>query len=580
MSEVIVGIDLGTTNSAVAVVQEGQPRILPKGDQKIIPSVVGYSKQSGWLVGRPALNQYVLDPENTIRSIKRKMGTSEKFSLGGRLFTPQQISAFILRELKQIAEENLGHPVNKAVITVPAYFTNAQRQATKEAGEIAGLEVVRIINEPTAAALAYGLNREVDQMALVYDLGGGTFDVSLVEMMGGIVEVRASHGDTHLGGDDFDRILAEHTSKLFYKRHQLSLKDNRRAMARLTHAAEAAKIYLSDFPEASIREEYLAERDGVPLHLETKVGRWEFEEMIKDLLARTVESIDKVLQDAELDVTALSRVLLVGGSTRIPAVWELVAEYTNLEPDTEINPDEAVALGAAVQAAIIAGEPVDSILVDVTPYSLGIEAAAEINGKVIPDIYSVLIRRNSTIPVTKEQVFRTLYPDQDTVQVKVYQGEAPKASANTMLGEFTITGLRPDRPGNYPSVNVCFDFDVNGMLYVRATDRGSGVQEGIIVQATQARLTPQEIAHARQELSELEFFAEAAEELEQQLRPEPDEETEALLKRAQDLLESGQLSEQQAGGLRQLMQAIAQAETQDELDDLSEELLDMLFDLE
>jgi molecular chaperone DnaK len=580
MSEVIVGIDLGTTNSAVAVVQEGQPRILPKGDQKIIPSVVGYSKQSGWLVGRPALNQYVLDPENTIRSIKRKMGSSEKLSLGGRLFTPQQISAFILRELKQIAEENLGHPVNKAVITVPAYFTNAQRQATKEAGEIAGLEVVRIINEPTAAALAYGLNREVDQIALVYDLGGGTFDVSLVEMMGGIVEVRASHGDTHLGGDDFDRILAEHTSKLFYKRHQLSLKDNRRAMARLIQAAEAAKMYLSDFPEASIREEYLAERDGVPLHLETKIGRWEFEEMIKDLLARTVESMDKVLQDAELDISALSRVLLVGGSTRIPAVWELVAEYTNLEPDTEINPDEAVALGAAVQAAIIAGEPVDSILVDVTPYSLGIEAAAEINGKVIPDIYSVLIRRNSTIPVTKEQVFRTLYPDQDTVQVKVYQGEAPKASANTMLGEFTITGLRPDRAGSYPSVNVCFDFDVNGMLYVRATDRGSGVQEGIIVQATQARLTPQEIAQARQELSELEFFAEAAEALEQQLRPEPDEETEALLKRAQDLLESGQLSEQQASGLRQLMQAIAQAETQDELDDLSEELLDMLFDLE
>jgi molecular chaperone DnaK len=372
MSEVIVGIDLGTTNSAVAIVQEGQPRILPKGDQKIIPSVVGYSKQSGWLVGRPALNQYVLDPENTVRSIKRKMGSPEKLSLGGRLFTPQQISAFILRELKQIAEENLGQPVNKAVITVPAYFTNAQRQATKEAGEIAGLEVVRIINEPTAAALAYGLNREVDQIALVYDLGGGTFDVSLVEMMGGIVEVRASHGDTHLGGDDFDRILAEHTSKLFYKRHQLSLKDDRRAMARLTQAAEAAKIYLSDFPEASIREEYLAERDGVPLHLETKIGRWEFEEMIKDLLARTVESMDKVLQDAELDVASLSRILLVGGSTRIPAVWELVAEYTNLEPDAEINPDEAVALGAAVQAAIIAGEPVDCNHVDVTHYSLEI----------------------------------------------------------------------------------------------------------------------------------------------------------------------------------------------------------------
>ncbi|MBI1877957.1 MAG: Hsp70 family protein, partial [Chloroflexi bacterium] len=295
MNEIIVGIDLGTTNSVVAIVQNGQPRILPKGDQRLIPSVVGYSKQAGWLVGRPALNQYTLDPENTVRSIKRKMGTAERIELGGREFTPQQISAFILRELKSIAETNLGQPVNKAVITVPAYFTNAQRQATKEAGEIAGLEVVRIINEPTAAAMAYGLNREDDQMALVYDLGGGTFDVSLVEMTGGVVEVRASHGDTHLGGDDFDQLLAEHTGKLFYKKHQFSLKDQRLALARLNRAAEIAKIHLSDHPEASLREEYLAERDGVSLHLEAKVERSEFEGLIRDLLNRTVDSMDKVM---------------------------------------------------------------------------------------------------------------------------------------------------------------------------------------------------------------------------------------------------------------------------------------------
>jgi molecular chaperone DnaK len=580
MSDIIVGIDLGTTNSAVAVVQDGQPKILPKGDQKIMPSVVGYSKQLGWLVGRAALNQYTLDPDNTIRSIKRKMGTPEQVPLGGRLFTPQQISAFILRELKTIAEENLGQPVTKAVITVPAYFTNAQRQATKEAGEIAGLEVVRIINEPTAAALAYGLNREEDQMALVYDLGGGTFDVSLVEMMGGIVEVRASHGDTHLGGDDFDRLLAEHASKLFYKKHQYSLKDNRRAMARLIRAAEDAKIYLSDFPEASLREEYLAERDGVPLHLEATIERWELEELVHDLLARTVESIDRVMKDGGIDKNELSRVLLVGGSTRMPAVWELVANYTNLEPDAEINPDEAVALGAAVQAAIIAGLPVDSILVDVTPYSLGIEAAVEINGKVVPDLYSILIRRNSTIPVTKEQTFRTLYPEQDTVQVKVYQGEVPKASANTLLGEFTITGLQADYPGDYPSVNVCFDFDVNGMLYVRATDRVSGTQEGIIVQATQARLTPQEIAHARNELTGLDLFDKLEEPSDLEERPELDEEAQALLSRAQELLDSGSLTKPQAAALRNLMQDMAEANSQDELDDLSEELLDMLFDLE
>jgi molecular chaperone DnaK len=579
MSDIIVGIDLGTTNSAVAMVQDGQPRILPKGDQKIIPSVVGYSKQAGWLAGRPALNQYTLDPENTVRSIKRKMGTQERIQLGGREFTPQQISAFVLRELKAIAEENLGQPVNKAVITVPAYFTNAQRQATKEAGEIAGLEVVRIINEPTAAALAYGLNREDDPLAMIYDLGGGTFDVSLVEMMSGIVEVRASHGDTHLGGDDFDQLLAEHAGKLFYKKHQFSLKDNRRAMARLTQAAEAAKIHLSDFPETDLREEYLAEQNGVPLHLEAKVERPEFEDLIEDLLARTQESMNQVMEDAELDVEDLSRVLLVGGSTRIPIVWNLVIGYTGLEPDAEINPDEAVALGAAVQAAIIAGQPIDSILVDVTPHSLGIDTAAQVGGQIIPDIYNVLIRRNSTVPTTKEQIFRTLFPDQDTVQVKVYQGELPIASANTLLGEFMITGLKATRPGDYPTVNVSFDFDANGMLHVRGTDRVTGTQEGISVQAIQARLTPQEIAQAREELAEMDFLTELEAPYEV-VEPKLDEETTALLKRAQDLLDGGTLTDEQATNLSHLMQDIAEATTQDELDDLAEELLDKLFDLE
>lgn len=583
MREIIVGIDLGTTNSAVAVVQNGQPRILPKGDQRIIPSVVGYSAQAGWLVGRPALNQYTLDPDNTVRSIKRKMGTAERVSLGDREFTPQQISAFILRELKSIAEANLGQPLNKAVITVPAYFTNAQRQATKEAGEIAGLEVVRIINEPTAAAMAYGLDHEEDQLALVYDLGGGTFDVSLVEMTGGVVEVRASHGDTHLGGDDFDQLLADHADKLFYRRHQHPLKDNRLAMARLNRAAEAAKIHLSDHPQALLREEYLAERSGVPLHLEDNVARSEFEGMIQELLNRTLDSMKHVLNEAGVSVEDLSRVLLVGGSTRIPAVWELVAEFTGLEPDAEINPDEAVALGAAVQAAIIAGEPVESILVDVTPYSLGIETAAVMGGQVIPDIYSVLIRRNTTIPVTKEQTFRTLHPTQEAVQIKVYQGEAPVASANTLLGEFLIKGLKSPRPGEHPTVNVQFDFDVSGMLHVRAVDQASGQQQNIRVHAVQARLTPQEIAAAREELADFDFFEELAAEEETPAevhKPVIDAETQALLTKAKTLLDSGRLSQSQAASLWQLMQAITTAHTQDELDNLAEELLDLLFELE
>jgi molecular chaperone DnaK len=578
MSDIIVGIDLGTTNSAVAFVQDGQPRILSKGNQRIIPSVVASSKQAGWLVGRPALNQYVLDPDNTVRSIKRQMGSPERVKLGGREFSPQEISAFILRELKTIAEEDLGRPVNSAVITVPAYFTNAQRTATEEAGQIAGLEVVRIINEPTAAALAYGLNQEEDQLALIYDLGGGTFDVSLVEMTGGVVEVRASHGNTHLGGDDFDEVLAERVGKQFFKKHQISLKDNRVAMARLNRAAEMAKIQLSDFPEVCLREEYLVEQNGRPLHLESIVSRPEFEELIEPFLDQTLESLEQVFNDANLGVDDLSRVLLVGGSTRMPIVWNLLANHTGLEPDVEIDPDEVVALGAAVQAAIIAGQPVDSILVDVTPYSLGIETAMRIgSGQIIPDIYDALIHRNTTIPVTKEQIFQAVHPHQEAVQVKVYQGEAPVASANTLLGEFIIEGLKPEFPGEPASVNVRFDFDVNGMLHVSAVDRGSGTQNRVSVQATQARLTPSEIAKAREQLAEIDHFADPDDKV---FQPVIDPETQALLNRAQALLESGALNETQTTSLLELMEDIDDAESQDELDDLAEELLDALFDLE
>lgn len=390
----------------------------------------------------------------------------------------------------------------------------------------------------------------------------------------------SQEAQTQLGGDDFDHLLAEHASKLFYKKHQISLKDDRRAMARLDRAAEAAKVRLSDFPEAALREEYLIEQNGVPLHLDAQVERAEFQELTEDLLVRTAESLDRVLADAELTVEEIDRVLLVGGATRMPAVWELVSSYTGLEPDVEINPDEVVALGAAVQAAIIAGQPVDSILVDVTPYSLGIEAAAQVGGQIIPDIFSVLIRRNTTIPVTKEQIFRTLYPDQDSVLVKVYQGEAPVASANTLLGEFLIKGLKPVHPGDHPSVNVRFDFDVNGMLRVRATDRISGSQESISVQATQARLTPHEIVEARERLAEMDFFDQADMIADEEAPPELDEETQALLKRAQALLDSGSLTEDQATELTALMQDIAAADSQAELDELAEELLDMLFDLE
>jgi molecular chaperone DnaK len=385
-----------------------------------------------------------------------------------------------------------------------------------------------------------------------------------------VVEVRASHGDTQLGGDDFDDRLAEHAGKLFYKKHQLSLKDNRVAMARLNRTAEAAKVRLSSYVDAPLREEYLVEEDGIPRHLDETISRPEFEEMTGELLERTIESLERVFEDAEVEREEINRVLLVGGATRMPAVWSLVADYTGLEPDTEINPDEVVALGAAIQAAIIAGEPVESILVDVTPYSLGIESAATVGRQIVPDIYSVLIHRNTTIPVTKEQIFQTVHPDQQAIHIKVYQGEAPIASANTLLGDFLIEDLKPAKPGRHPEVNVRFDFDVNGMLRVSATDRFTNQAKDIKVEATQVRLTPGEIEEARKRLAEIEF-GEA---------PVIDEETEALLARAKSLLDSGTLSEAQITLLTDLLNEIDEAETQDELDDLTEELVDTLFDLE
>jgi molecular chaperone DnaK len=571
----IAGIDLGTTFSAVAIVREGQPAILPKGNERIIPSVVGYSTQGEWLVGTPARNQLVYTPQNTVRSIKRKMGSNATVTLAGRAFTPQEISAFILRELKTIAERHLDQPVERAVITVPAYFSDAQRQATKDAGRIAGLTVERIINEPTAAALAYGLNRDEEQLVLVYDLGGGTFDVSLVELVGGVVEVRASHGNTHLGGDDFDERLAEHVLERFEKDHGLDLRGDRVAMARVNRAAETAKIHLSSHPFAWLREEYLAEKRGVPLHLEAEISRDEFVGLIDDLLQKTRISIDRVLQDAGVAASDLDRVLLVGGSTRIPAVWQLVAEHTGREPRSEVNPDEAVALGAAVQAAIIAGLPVDAILVDVTPHSLGIEVAQIRRGEIIPDRYQVLIRRNTSIPVAAEEVFYTLFPQQDTVHVKVYQGESAVASQNTLLGDFKFTGLEPENPGELARFTVSFDLDVNGILHVATHDRGSGAEGEITVTASRQRLSEAEISAAQRRL------AEGSPPLPQELVDEAN----VLLNRAEALLasEEGRLGPSDAGVLRQAVENATAARLLGDAEGLQaalDDLLGLLFEME
>jgi molecular chaperone DnaK len=569
----IVGIDLGTTNSGVAVVRDGAPQMLPNGEERIIPSVVGYSSASQWLVGTPARNQYVFDPDNTVRSIKREMGSDKRVHLGGQQFTPQEISAFVLRELKAIAERNLGEEITDAVITVPAYFSDAARQATHNAGQIAGFNVRRIINEPTAAALAYGLNMAEDQTVLVYDLGGGTFDVSLVELMGGVVEVHASHGNTRLGGDDLDQRLAEMVAARFEKEHGVDLQQDRRAWARLNRAAETAKIELSSHPFAWIREEYIAEKKGIPLHLEIEIDRHEFVAEIGDLLQQTMDSIDHVLKDAQVTAKELSHVLLVGGSTRIPAIWELVGNYLNTEPHMSINPEEAVALGAGVQAGIIAGAPIDAVLVDVTPHSLGIEVAQVRMGLIIPDCYNVLIHRNTTIPVTREEVYSTLHPEQDTVEVKVYQGEKSIASDNTLLGNFKISDLEPEQPGETAKITVQFDFDVNGILKVTARDRKTGQQKDITVEAARARLSETEIIEAQERVAETMLLQPTA----------PQAELTVLAERARQLLEGGGIGAQDHARLESLLADVRQAQAAGDtsrVDVLLEELLDLLFDLE
>ena len=480
-----VGIDLGTTNSLVAIVEQGRPRVLSRRDERLIPSVVGLSEDGRIIVGQTALNQFVLAPERTVRSIKRKMGTEETVALGDRSYRPQEISAFILRYLKQLAEEVLGDQVNQAVITVPAYFNDVQRQATKQAGELAGLEVLRIINEPTAAALAYGIDQQKDQYLMVYDLGGGTFDVSIIEQQGEVLEVRASHGNVHLGGDDFDERLLQHLLANLSSQHHYDFKNDRRAMARIIRAAERAKIALSSTPYVRVAEEFLARYEGHIAHLDVEVGRDELEQLIEDLLRMTLQSIDRALEDSGLHHEQINRALLVGGSTRIPRVWTLVQEHTGLEPSMEVNPDEAVALGAAVQAAIIKGEPIQTLLIDVAPHSLGIEVAEFALDGLVPGKYRSIIRRNTTVPTTQAERFYTITPEQDTVEVCVFQGESPLCQENTALGKFLLANIpsEPD-PKKPREVIVEFSYNLNGIVEVTARDRRGERREVMTVSTT------------------------------------------------------------------------------------------------
>jgi len=469
-----VGIDLGTTNSCVAVLEGGEPTVIANAEgARTTPSVVGFTKTGERLVGSAAKRQAVVNPDRTVISIKRKMGTSDKVTIDGTSYTPEQISAMILQKLKTDAEAYLGDKVDKAVITVPAYFNDAQRNATKDAGKIAGLEVLRIINEPTAASLAYGLDKKKNETILVYDLGGGTFDVSVLDVGDGVFEVRSTAGDTHLGGDDFDQKIVDYVADEFKKDQGIDLRKDKQAMQRLREAAEKAKVELSNVVQTTINLPFITADAEGPKHLDVALSRAKFDELTRALVKRTEEPFKRALADAGIEAKDVDEIILVGGSTRIPAVQDLVKTLGGgKEPNRSVNPDEVVAIGAAIQAGVLGGEVKDVVLLDVTPLSLGIQT--------LGDMFTKLIDRNTTIPTRKSETFSTAADGQTAVDVVVYQGERTTASQNKLLGRFQLTGI-PPAPRGVPQVEVTFDIDANGIVNVSAKDRATNKEQRITI---------------------------------------------------------------------------------------------------
>jgi molecular chaperone DnaK len=581
MKELIAGIDLGTTNSAIAFARDGLPETILIDGQPTMPSCVGIDPNGKLIVGQPARNMLIASPESTVLSIKRKMGQDAPVPLGGRTFSPEEISSFILRRLKEEAEKYLGQAVRKAVITVPAFFDENQRKATQNAGALADLEVVRIINEPTAAVLAYEAGHSDDERILVYDLGGGTFDVSVVVVEAGVVEVKASHGDTQLGGDDFDQLLIQHVVDEFHRQHNIFLNENPRTMRRLKVILERAKCQLSDEPFVKIREEFIHD----DLHLETEIRRDDYEEMIAPYLQKTLDCIHHSLQDAHFLPGDIAKVMLVGGATRTPLVHRTIEEKLRLVPRWEINPDLIVALGASIAGASIAGEKTKSILVDITAHSFGVEALSmTYEGERL--VYSPIIHRNTPLPVSKSEIFSTCYDEQTEVDVTVYEGEDPVPANNTLIGQFRVEGLRKVGHGNPIVINL--HLDLNGMRKVTATEKETGLNKTVTLDTRGAKSTL-DLDKAKKNIESLVKETDESVAAEDDLSGGEPIDIQSLLrtakdlrKRAEALLQKG-VSEEDAKEIRSLLDRSGEAvkvRDSQQLNSLNESLSDIIFYLE